>query len=242
MLGVTTPDLAVIATALVLGALVQSLVGLGLGLVAAPIITLVEPSVMPELMLWLAFALPLVTLTGEREDIDWRGLGWAFPPRIVGTVGGVLAVTQMPVRVLGVLVGVMVLLAVVLTWRTVRIPLTRVSLMTAGVVSGFSGTATSIGGPPLAILYQHRPAREIRTTMAVYFVAGAGLSLGGLAVAGQVVARDVLLAASLLPTLVAGAAAGKALRPRLSAERVRPAVLVVCGTSASVLLLRSIVG
>ena len=89
MLGITPLDLGVIVTALLVGAVVQSVVGLGLGLVAAPVVTLVEPSVMPELMLWLAVAMPLVTLAGEREDIDWRGLAWAFPPRCVGTVGGV---------------------------------------------------------------------------------------------------------------------------------------------------------
>ncbi len=195
---------------------------------------------MPELMLWLAVAMPLVTLSGEREDIDWRGLAWSFPPRSVGTVGGVAAVTLMPDRLLGVLVGVMVLVAVLLTWRTVRIPLNRGTLVTAGLVSGFSGTATSIGGPPLAILYQHRPPREIRTTMAVYFLGGAALSLAGLALAGEVNQHDALLALALAPVLLVGAVAGQALRPRLAAEKVRPAVLVVCGASSLVLLVRSI--
>ena len=95
MLGITPLDVGVIATALVLGALVQSVVGLGLGLVAAPVITLVEPSVMPELMLWLALTLPPMTLLGERDDIDWGGLGWSFPTRVVGTGVGVAVVASM---------------------------------------------------------------------------------------------------------------------------------------------------
>jgi uncharacterized membrane protein YfcA len=106
MLGITPLDVGVIVTALMLGALVQSVVGLGLGLVAAPVITLVEPSVMPELMLWLALALPLVTLLGERDDIDWGGLGWSFPTRVVGTGVGVAVVASMSDRVIGVFVGV----------------------------------------------------------------------------------------------------------------------------------------
>ena len=39
------------------------------------------------------------------------------------------------------------------------------------LVAGFASGITdrdSIGGPPIAIVYQHRPAQEIRTTMAVY--------------------------------------------------------------------------
>ena len=218
MLGLTPLDLGVIVTALLVGAVVQSVVGLGLGLVAAPVVTLVEPSVMPELMLWLAVAMPLVTLAGEREDIDWRGLAWAFPPRLVGTVGGVAVVVAAPDRLIGVAVGVMVLVAVLLTWRTVRIPVNRPTLVTAGLVSGVTGTATSIGGPPLAILYQHRPPREIRTTMAVYFLGGAALSLVGLTVVGEVNTHDALLALAMVPVLLVG------LRPaRRSGPGWRPA-------------------
>ncbi len=242
MLGLSLPALLLVALALLAGATVQSLVGLGLGLVAAPVITLVEPRLMPELMLWLAFTLPLVTLAGERQDIDWGGLGWSLPTRVLGTVGGVAAVAAVSGSTLGVLVSVMVLTAVLLTWRAVVLPPTRPSLMAAGLVSGFAGTATSIGGPPMAILYQHRPARQIRTTLAVYFVAGAALSLTGLAVAGQLHRGTALLALALVPVLVVGGLLGIWLRPRISEARVRPAVLLVCGSSAVVLLVRSLLG
>jgi uncharacterized membrane protein YfcA len=232
----------VIVTALVLGALVQSVVGLGLGLVAAPVITLVEPSVMPELMLWLALVLPLVTLLGERDEIDWGGLGWSFPTRVLGTGVGVAVVAFMSDRVIGVFVGIMVLVAVLATWRAVVLPLTRPSLVVAGFVSGITGTATSIGGPPMAILYQHQPPRTIRTTLAVYFLAGAAMSLVGLALVGEVGSREALLAVVLVPTLVVGAVLGQVVRARVATETVRPAVLLVCGTSAVALLVRSIVG
>ncbi len=228
------------ALALFAGATVQSLVGLGLGLVAAPVITIVQPGLMPEVMLWLACTYPLVTLAAEREDIHWAGLGWSLPTRVVGTAVGVAAVAMFSTRILGLLVAVMVLGAVLVTWLAVRPPITRGSLMTAGLVSGFSGTATSIGGPPMAILYQNRPPRQIRTTLAVYFMVGAALSLAGLALAGQLDLRRALLAACLAPVLPFGAALGHALRRRLPERRVRGAVLLVCAASALVLLVRSL--
>ena len=229
------------AVALLAGATVQSLVGLGLGLVAAPVITMVEPRLMPELMLWLAFTYPLVTLAGERQDIHWAGLGWSLPPRVIGTAVGVAAVATFSAQVLGIVVAVMVLLAVLVTWLAVRPPITRGSLMTAGLVSGFSGTATSIGGPPMAILYQRRPPREIRTTLAVYFMVGAALSLAGLALAGELELRQALLAACLAPVLPVGAVLGSTLRTRLPDQHVRGAVLLVCAASAVVLLVKSLV-
>ncbi len=229
-----------VALALLVGAIVQSVVGLGLGLVAAPVTALVAPELMPGLMIALAMVLPCLTLAIERDEIDWRGLAWSLPPRIVGTSVGVWVVASFSDRSLGIAVGVMVLAAVALTWRAVRVPINRGTLMTAGLVSGVTGTATSIGGPPMALLYQHRPARQIRTTLAVYFLIGAALSLAGLAASGELTGQEVTLAALLLPVVLAGALAGVRLRRRLDPGAVRIAVLVVCAVSALALLVRSL--
>lgn len=239
LLGEPLLVLTAVALGLLAGAVVQNLVGLGLGLVAAPVITLVAPSLMPDVMLWLAMSLPLVTLWRDHDDIDWYGLGWTFPTRIVGTAAGVAAVALISVASLGVVVAVIVLTAVVLTWRSLRLPLNRGTLLGAGLISGFAGTATSIGGPPLAILYQHSAPHKIRSTLAVYFTLGAALSLTGLALAGQLEREHFYIAVLMLPTLVVGTVVGSRLRGVLQADRVRPAVLMVCGGSAVVLLVRS---
>jgi uncharacterized membrane protein YfcA len=174
------------------------------------------------------------------QSLVGLGLGWSLPTRLIGTAVGVAAVATFSARVLGLLVAVMVLLAVLVTWLAVRPPITRGSLMTAGLVGGFSGTATSIGGPPMAILYQNQPPRQIRTTLAVYFMVGAALSLIGLAIAGQLDLREALLAAVLAPVLPVGAVLGRVLRRRLPSHQVRGVVLLVCAASATVLLVRSL--
>ena len=70
--------LAILAVAITTGALVQGTLGLGLGLIAAPVVTLVDASLMPELMLWLAAMMPLLTLVQEWRHADPRGLAWAL--------------------------------------------------------------------------------------------------------------------------------------------------------------------
>src|ERR687896_1535473 len=96
-------------SAAIVGAIVQSSVGLGLGLVAAPIVALLFPSLMPGSMLVAACVLPLFTLTREVRHADLTGLGWAFGGRLVGTPLGVWVVAAVPARVLGMAVGGMVL-------------------------------------------------------------------------------------------------------------------------------------
>ena len=232
---------AVVAATIVVGAAVQGLVGLGLGLVAAPVTMLLEPALMPDLLLWLAMLFPLLTLTREHDEIDWRGLGWSVLARIPGTAVGVYLLTIISTRALGVAVAVMVLVSVATTARAVVVPVNRSSLVTAGFASGIAGTATSIGGPPLAILYQHRSAQQIRSTLGVYFVLGAALSLVGLAVGGGLEASTFVLAMALAPCLLLGFVITSVLRGVVPRHRIRVPVLVVCSASAVVLLVRSVI-
>jgi uncharacterized protein len=161
---------------------------------------------------------------------------------VPGTALGVAVVATISTRVLGIGVAVVVLLAVTLTVWMVRIPINRNTLLTAGVLSGIAGTATSIGGPPLALLYQRRSGPQVRATLAAYFVAGAALSLLGLGLAGQGSLVDLGVACVLVPCLLAGFVVAKPLRRHVDAGRTQAAVLTVCTASAVVLLVRSVFG
>ena len=233
---------AVIAAAVLVGSVVQSAVGLGVGLVAAPVTALLEPALMPGALLMVAALMPCMTLVFDHHDIDWRGLLWSLPARVPGTLVGVWVVTALSARELGIAIGVVVLLAVAVTWHAVTVPVNRATLSAAGFASGITGTATSIGGPPIAIVYQHRPAREIRTTMAVYFLVGASLSLAALLVTGDLTRDQAVASATLVPFLALGAGLGALARRSIPARIVRPAVLLVSSASALVLLVKSLAG
>ena len=232
---------ALVALALLLGSLVQSVVGLGIGLIAAPVITLLEPQLMPGVLISLAFVLPCITLLHDHHDIDWHGLNWSLPSRVLGTAVGVWVVSHFTESQLGFFIGTIVLLAVIVTWRAVTVPINRTSLSVAGFIGGGTRAAPSIGGPPFALLYQHRPPTQIRTTMAVYFLVGAAISIVGLTISGDLERHQVAVAALLLPAVGVGALLGIPLRRVLPAHVVRPAVLAVSALSALVLVVRSLV-
>ena len=232
--------LLVIAAAVLVGSVVQGLVGLGVGLVSAPFVTLLAPELMPGTLLWMGLLTPALTLAVDRRDVDWRGMAWGVPARIPGTVLGVLLVGWFTHRALGIAVGLMVLLSVVVTWRAVRLPINRVSLVAAGFLSGVGATTTSIGGPPIAVLYQHQPARRIRSTLAVYFALGAIISLVALAVSGDLTWHQTAVAAVLAPGVPVGLWLSRVLRRRLDVRSIRTGVLLVCAASALLLLARSV--
>lgn len=241
MAGVGIGALLIVATAVLIGAMTQTSVGLGLGLVSAPIMTIATPSLMPGALIMLAATLPFFTLVREHADIDWFGLGWSMPWRVVGTGAGVWIIAEVSSNNLERIVGLVVLLGVLLTARAVVVPINRGTLAGAGFVSGVTGTATSIGGPPFALLYQHRPPHQIRSTIAVFFTLGAFLSLIGLGIAGELTWDELKVAGLLAPVLAIGVLAGTRLRSRLPLSVMRPALLVVSGASAVVLIVRSFV-
>lgn len=232
----------IIAAAIFVGSLVQGVVGLGIGLVGAPVTTLVAPELMPGTILWLAVVLPVFTLAREWRAIDWWGLRWAFLGRMPATVVGAWIVSVVSARVLGVMVATMILIAVLLTVRTIRLPMKASVLVGAGVVSGVTGTATSIGGPPMALLYQRELGPRVRATLATYFIVGAGASLVGLAVVGELTWDQTVSASWLVLPMVIGFAVSGPIRRRVDGGGIRAAVLVVCAASALVVLIRSLVG
>ena len=229
-----------IALAVFVGAFVQAVVGLGVGLVAAPVVAALEPQLMPVLPLFFGLLASGLSLRGEWHAVNWPAIGWSLPARIPGTALGVWLVVIFTSRQIAVAVGVMVLVAVALSLATVSLPITRTSLVGAGFASGVTGTATSIGGPPIALLFQRRPPAEVRATLSVFFFVGVVLGLGGLLLAGEVTWASVQLAALLAPVLLAGVWCGWRVRDRVPREQFRTVVLAVCTLSALALLARSL--
>jgi uncharacterized membrane protein YfcA len=235
-------SIAVLSLAVLVATLVQGSVGIGFALVAAPVVTLVDTDLMPGLMIILGFLLPVLTFAREWRHTRWSGLGWALGGRLPGTVIGVLVVAAVADQVLAVVVGLVVLGAVALTWFAVSVPDTPATLAGAGLVSGVTGTAVSIDGPPVAIVLQHLAGPELRATMSAYFVGGGVLSVVGLAIGGELTGSQAVTAVALVPAVLVGFALSGPLRRHVDAGRTRLAVLVVCAVSALALLGRAVVG
>lgn len=222
------------------GAAVQGAIGLGLGLIGAPVLALVDPTLVPGTILLVTSVLPVLTSVRELHDVDWRGLGYALAGRVPGMLVGTWIVVTQPARTTAIVVAVVVLGAVLLSVTSWHARPTPPALLVAGVVSGVSGTATSIGGPPVAVLYQHVSGPRLRSTLGLYFLVGNVLSGSILAVAGEIGGREVLRALALMPFLLLGFVLSGPLRGHMDARRLRVGVLLVSAGGALVLLARSL--
>jgi uncharacterized protein len=227
-------------TAVTTGAAVQGSVGFGANIVAVPVIAVLEPDALPATLALAVIPLVIVMALYERHALDRKGVTWVTIGRVPGTVVGAVVVAVISSDTLSVLLGMGVLLAVAMSAVTTSIPINRATATTAGFASGAMGTATAIGGPPLALLYQHHEGPVLRSTLAVAFAAGAVLSLAGLAIASAIEPWHIVLAIALLPGLLAGFLLSRFFVHRLGQAWIRPAVLGFAAATAVIAIARGL--
>lgn len=216
---------------------IQVGLGMGFGLMAAPVLVLIYPSLVPAPILWIGLATSAIVAWPNRALIRWPEVGIAACGRAAGVVAGVAILgavsgTRAFSLVFGLLVGFAVLLSLI-GWRPV---FNRVSLAVMGAVSGTMGTITSVGAPPMAIVYKDRPASEARPDLGAFFAIGSALSLVGLYASGFAGLHDVALAATLLPPMLVGAVIARKMRAGFD-RRFRPLLLCISGGAAILLVL-----
>lgn len=231
-----------VALIVTVGATAQGILGFGLNLVAAPVVGLFAPELLPATMVMVGLPLSSMIALRDRPSIDWTGVGWTTLGRVPGTAVGAVVVTIVSVRVLGGIVGAAVIVACIVATRSNEHRIGRANSIAAGTASGFMDTVAATGGPPLALLYQHRPAPEVRSTLATSFLVGTAMSLVGLLAGGNVAGWQLLVDVALVPFLVLGLGLSHLLAGRLAGVSLRPAILVFAAAAGAAALIRALAG
>lgn len=231
----------VVLVATLAGATIQGSIGFGMNLVTVPIMALVLPDALPATVVLLGIPLSLVMMRHERHAIDRPGLGWIILGRIPGTLLGTWIVATVTADGLKVFIGISVLFAVAVSVFVPPLRLTPTSQIVGGVASGTTGTAAGIGGPPLALLYQHHPGPTMRATLSAAFFFGTLLSLTSLGFAREVRLADLAIACALIPVIVLGSLLGRRAHAALDQRWLRPTVLTFAAISAVVVVATAVV-
>jgi uncharacterized protein len=229
---VTLGAVAVAAAAVLIGGTLQGSLGFGMNLVSVPLIALVLPRALPVTVIVLGLPIAISMLRYERRAVDRVGVGWIIAGRIPGSIIGAWIVVAVSTAILQGLAGGIVLALVLVSLAAPPLQVRRETQIAAGLVSGVTGTSAGIGGPPLALLYQHHPGPAMRSTLAAAFIFGTALSLATLAIAGQIGLDQILLGGGLAPVVVVGSVVGRRLHRFLDRGWLRPVVLVLAGIAA----------
>jgi uncharacterized membrane protein YfcA len=233
-------EFSLVTLAVGVGALVQGSVGFGSNLVAVPVLAVFNPDALPATLSLVVLPLVLVMAVREHHAVDRAGVTWMTIGRLPGTVLGAWVVAVVSESTLAIVLGVGVLIAVAMTAVSPPVPVNRWTTSTAGLTSGALGTATSIGGPPLAILYQHHEGPVLRATLAVAFAFGTVLTIVALAVASAIEPWQLALAGALVPGLLVGLGLSRLVVGRLEGRWLRPSVLAFAAATAVLAIVRGV--
>ena len=102
------------------------------------------------------------------------------------------------------------------------------------------GTLGSIGGPPVALIYQDASPQKLRATLSGYFIFGTFISMAALIPAGKFGLEELKLSLLLLPGIVAGFLVSAKLIPFVKGNRLRIAVWAVSVFAGGTLLLQQL--
>ncbi len=160
-----------------LGSFVQTAIGFGLAIVAAPLLFLISADYVPAPICIVALFISILNALKHRSNIELGGLKMALIGRVPGSIAGGILLVLVSTDVLALWLGLLVLFAVAVSLLPYRIEPTPIKMGIAGFFSGFFGTSSAIGGPPMALILQHQEANQLRGNLSAFFVFSSIISL-----------------------------------------------------------------
>jgi uncharacterized protein len=214
----------------------QASTGMGMALLAAPLLALVDPTLVPGPVLGAVMVLSVVVAWRERAMLDLRML--------LPAVLGLLAGTAIGAAVLALLsnwhftrtFAALILGAVLLSLLGLPIRATRLALVIGGAASGVLGTMAGVHGPPIALVMQHEAPGRLRGMLCAFFAIGCAIALMALTGIGAFDVTKAGLSLTLLPGVAVGLALAPIVARRIDQRRARIAVLSISALSALALL------
>ncbi|WP_295645802.1 sulfite exporter TauE/SafE family protein [uncultured Corynebacterium sp.] len=148
----------IVFAVVVAGATLQRISGMGMGLLAAPVLALVMGPIVGIMVVNILAAInALVNSFSAHPHVDWRRFWLIGPVMVLGALPAVYLVENMPVAWLQIFVGTLLVIALtVVTFGQSRVPVAhgRAPAITSGIVGGFMNTIAGVAGPALTVYAQ----------------------------------------------------------------------------------------
>lgn len=220
-------------------ATVQGTIGFGFAMLAVPLCAVIDPRFVPVPQALLAATLACPMAWRERHHIQWRAVAWILVGRLPGTALGIWLLKNASARSLGLLLAGFVLAAVAAMATGVRIKRMPLTEVLGGLLSSVGSVTSSIGGPPIALLFREERGPILRANLAAVFVVGLFLTLSARGLAGEISGWDLKVAAVLWPAILIALVISKRLAPKVEGPWLRHAVLVLAAMAGVALLVRA---
>lgn len=249
-MGVDLVPLLFAGAAIVAGAVLQRVSGLGVGLVVGPVLAIVFGPALGILVTNIVATMSgFLLMIAVWRNIEWRTFWIIIATGLLGIIPGALLVRELSAAWLQIVVGSLVVLSVLSTMMTTRLPRvqSRSALGIAGIASGFCNVTAGVAGPVLAVYARLSGWEHIRfaaTVQPIFMTMGA-LSAGTKFALGSTGADGFApwwFFAGAAVLVIVGAWVGGRIARHVSSMRARTLAILIAGLGGAVVLVRGLVG
>lgn len=240
----------VVLVVVLIGSFLQRVSGMGLGLVAGPILSLMLGPVEGILVVnVLALINAALTTYSVRENVDWKKFATISSVMIIGAIPGAMLIKVVSGPLLMVIVGVLLLIALaVVTFGQNRIPRADGTgpAVASGIIGGFMNTLAGIAGPAITVYAQASrwDQRVYAATLQPIFIISASVSIlvkmvGGV---GDLGSLSVWVWVFGVIAMIVGIYLGALIGDRVSKPQARKLALFLATAGGVSALVRGLVG
>lgn len=235
---------------ILIGACMQRVAGLGLGILGAPVLSIAMGPVEGVMVVnAIAAVNALISTILQRRDVDWRKFALIGSVMVFGAIPATWLIHVISPAVLQVIVGVLILLALSISTlgkRGLPVLSGRRPALIAGVVGGFSNTLAGVAGPVIAVYAQASrwDPRVFAATLQPLFIVSGSLSFGikWLSGAGSIAEEPWGIWPAALVAIFLGIGAGMLITRRIDRTAAHRFAMILAGTGALTVLCRGVWG
>ncbi len=209
------------------GAIVQGSAGIGLGLIAGPILLSIDVDFAPGPLLLGGLVIGARHMTAEWDDLDRPALSRALLGLPIGLFAGLAILRVMATDTLSLTVGLLICVAAVGLLSGASLHRTNSTDVVTGASAAFTSVTAAIPGPPLVIGFADLEPRCLRCTVSAFVAVTGVVVFFGLVAIGRFGWHEAALLGTMIPGLVLGLVLSRWTRPLLDRGWFRPAVLLL---------------
>lgn len=215
-----------------LAGLIQSFGGFGAGLIAIPVLTFLwEPKIIIPPFAFLFWIVTISLLLETKKEINWKRITGFVKGGIIGIPVGIYTLKYVnPEIIRGFIYLITILFGIsFLSGTKLHLKETSLSKAFAGIISGFLGGSSSMGGPPLIIFGVSLgwPKETFRSTLLGYFL------IEGLIMVPLLTVNKLLNFSNIRFSLIGfvpaflGVFLGVRIKNRISEDKFRKAIILL---------------
>lgn len=243
---------ATIIAAVLIGAVLQRLSGTGVGLVVAPVLSLLLGPAAGVLITNMTTVVSgLLIMLSVWSHVSWRHFWLIGPAAVVGAWPGAWVVGQLSAAWLSIILGVIVVAALLVTVTLRRLPewSSRMPTALAGLLGGFFNTTSGVAAPVM-VIYSRLSRWEQRSFAAT--LQPTFMTMGAASVLSKITLDSVeldvgaglplgWLFAAIVVTVLVGILIGTLLSRRVPLAAARTLAMTLAGLGGAAAIARGVI-